>query len=298
MKSKYLIARIGSIPMSTEPLADLPGSSMDPGTGPVVIALLDGLLDDAATLTAHRAHRSSWYADLIGPLLVPAAEVDRLVAGLDRSDHARPIILTAGNAPGVPAGAARQQVRAARDLLAEDDRVDLVGVRLAVPIGPRAEATGQLLHALDFSVPTWIEVPPLSGWQDVLRVVAADGAENLTLLPDGAPAEDAAALLRTAVDLDLTFRLGGAASPAVTGSQGGYGWLNVLCAVRAALNGAETPALAAVLGETGPAPLTSALRRMSEADAAVTRAFLVAVEVADPAAAVGELMRLGLLTHD
>ncbi len=287
--------------MSGVSSAGLPDTTVEDGTSPVVIELLEALWDDAGPLAAHRAHRSAWYADLLRTLLVPAATIDEVVAGLDPADHARPVLLTAGNDPAVPAEVARQQVRAARDLLAEDDRVEVVGVRLAVPIGPRAEATHHLLHALDFSVPAWIEVAPLSGWQDVLRVIAADGAENLTLLLDGAPAEVAAALLHTAVEEELGFRLGGAAVPAVTVTAGagyGYGWLNVLCAVRAALDGAGAEALTEILRTTRAAPITTALRRLSAADAAATRALLAAVEIADVAAAAGELERLGLLTRD
>ncbi|MFI6239053.1 hypothetical protein ACIBEF_04155 [Micromonospora sp. NPDC050795] len=51
-----------------------------------VPALLHGLVDDAAVfppgsaalhdaLVAHRQHRTSWYADLVGPLLIPASDV-------------------------------------------------------------------------------------------------------------------------------------------------------------------------------------------------------------------------------
>ncbi|MCG5437379.1 hypothetical protein [Micromonospora foliorum] len=51
-----------------------------------VPALLHGLVDDAAVfppgsaalpdaLAAHRQHRAAWYADLVGPLLIPASEV-------------------------------------------------------------------------------------------------------------------------------------------------------------------------------------------------------------------------------
>ena len=72
----------------------------------------------------------------------------------------------------------------------------------------------------------------------------------------------------------------------------------MLCAVRAALNGAEPPALAAILAEPDAAPLTSALRRMSEADAAVARGFCVAVQVDDVAAMVGQWVQRGLLTPE
>ncbi|GAB3951461.1 hypothetical protein GCM10027614_53490 [Micromonospora vulcania] len=47
-------------------------------------ALLDGLVDDAAVfppgsaelpdaVLAHRGYRTAWYADLVGPLLLPAS---------------------------------------------------------------------------------------------------------------------------------------------------------------------------------------------------------------------------------
>ncbi|SCL40123.1 hypothetical protein GA0074692_5609 [Micromonospora pallida] len=71
--------------------------------------LLAGLVDDAAVfppgsaslpdaLAAHRRHRASWYADLVGPLLVPASalpELARLLDALPAADSG--VLLTAGN---------------------------------------------------------------------------------------------------------------------------------------------------------------------------------------------------------
>jgi hypothetical protein len=103
------------------------------------------------------------------------------------------------------------------------------------------------------------------------------------------------------VDADLAFRLGGDDVPTLTRQDPEgprYGLLNVLCAVRAALNGAEVAALSGILAEPTPAPLTSALRRMSEADAAVTRGFLAGVQVRDVTEAVAGLVGLALLAED
>lgn len=58
---------------------------------------LAGLVDDAAVfppgsaslpdaLAAHRGHRASWYADLVGPLLVPASALPDLARLLDASE--------------------------------------------------------------------------------------------------------------------------------------------------------------------------------------------------------------------
>ncbi|MFN8078986.1 MAG: hypothetical protein U0Q19_05420 [Kineosporiaceae bacterium] len=279
----------------SEPLHDLPGSSSDAGTGPVVAELVEQLFDDAGPLPAHRDHRAAWYGELVGCLLVEAAQAESTAAELISRDHALPILL---------AGRDRQQVRAARDLLAEDDRVELVGVRLPLPeVG--ALAAAHLLAALDFTAPAWIELTPAPGWAEVMTVLAGDGAESLTLLLDGAAPIEAARLLRAVIDQDLAFRLGGVDLPVITpdaatapGGRARYGVLNVLCAVRAALNGAEPPALAAILAEPDAAPLTSALRRMSEADAAVARGFCVAVQVDDVAAMVAQWVQRGLLTPE
>jgi hypothetical protein len=62
-----------------------------------VLPLFAGLVDDAAVfppgsatlpdaVAAHRRHRTSWYAELIGPLLVPASALPEL-AGLLDSAH-------------------------------------------------------------------------------------------------------------------------------------------------------------------------------------------------------------------
>jgi hypothetical protein len=272
------------------PLVDLPGSSTDPGDGPVVVELVEEFFDDASAAPVHRGHRASWYGDALASWLLRAQVAEEAAAELDLREYALPTLLSGD----------RQQVRAARDLFADDDRIEIIGVRVPLP-EQTAAATEQLLAALDFTATTWIELTPGPGWPQVLEVLRADGAENLTLLPDGSPAEATANLVRDLIDADLTFRLGGDDVPVITriGSRGPrYGMVNVLCAVRAALNGAEVEALTAILAETGNAPLISALRRMSEADAAVTRGFLTGVEVSDLGATVQGWVGLGLMSRE
>ena len=120
------------------------------------------------------------------------------------------------------------------------------------------------------------------------RALAADGAEHLALRLGTAPV---AALLRRAVDLDLSLRVSGAGGGAASTVQ----LLAALCAVRAALNGADSPEIEGVLAEQRVAPLASALRRMSDADAAVVRAFLEGVVVPDAEQAADDLAALGLV---
>jgi hypothetical protein len=145
----------------------------------------------------------------------------------------------------------------------------------------------------------------VEGWAHALEVLAEDGVEHAALrLTDeqgsAVPDADLAALLRRVIDLELSFTVHDGPHEAVRGldpltGRPAHGLLNLLCAVRAALNGAVEPELARILAERSPAPLASAARRMSEADAAVARAFLASVAPADLGSVVQDLQSLGLL---
>jgi hypothetical protein len=266
------------------PLAGLPGASTNAGEGTVVAPLVEGLLLAPVSVARHREDRVAWYADLIGPLLVPASGVARLQEELASGDVAVRVVLTAEPGPGDPSGLLT--LREARNRLFDDDRLELTGVHLPLPAGTAAP---DLLAELDFTVPAWVEVPSAAGWRDALATLAADGTERLALRlpPEGQDTDGPAAMLREAIDRDLSLRITGAVpTPAV---------LAALGAVRAALNGAEAPEIAAILAERTTAPLAAALRRMSDADAAVARVFLDAAVVDDARHAVDDLVALGLV---
>lgn len=267
-----------------EALAGLPGASDDPGEGPLVPALLEAVLLAEGTAGSARGAARAWYAHLMGPLLVPADATEGLQEQLEPGDLGLRVVLVAQPGAGDPAGLLG--MRQARNRLLDDDRLELTGVHVPLPVGQLR--MGDLLAELDLTVPAWVEVPPAAGWEHALETLAADGAEHLALRLGTAPV---AALLRRAVDLDLSLR--------VTGSGGGAAstvqLLAALCAVRAALNGADVPEIAAVLAEQRVAPLASALRRMSDADAAVVRAFLEGVVVPDAEQAARDLAALGLV---
>jgi len=298
-------------------LAGLPGSGQDPGEGPAEPSLLDALLDDGAldrtglpaALAAHRDLVGGDLRDLVATLVVPARLAAELPGALTAADLGTRILLTESAADPL---AALEELDAARWALWDEDRLELVGRRLRLPArsGDPTAATAALLPLLAAAVPTWLTLPPqppgpgdaLGG---ILDVLAADGAEHVALdVSNGEPLALAVAL-RSLVDRDLTFRAAGAAgvhhgrpnaaAPEAPRGAGAPGVLNVLCAVRAALNGAEPEELARVLAATDAAPLVSAVRRMSAADGAVVRAFLVAVEVPDAAAAAADLRQLGLV---
>jgi hypothetical protein len=314
-------------------LSGLPGASDDPGNGPVVDTLVDGLLGDvvpvaaatgptgvagvvggdavarpavAEAVAAHRDHRASWYGDLLGPMRVPASSVADVVAALVPRDHALPVMLVAPSVPGAlldPRADPLAELHAARALLLDDRRIEVVGVELPLPGGLEpAAAARRALAALDVSVPAWFVVPPDVRWLPALDVLAEDGAESVALHvvaggAEGSGVAGAAAVLRRAVDLDVAVAATSGELPVVT-EDSGCGLLNLLCAVRAALNGASPEEVTAVLACRRPEPLCSAARRMSDADAAVVRAFLPVVTTPSVREAVAELESLSLIAPD
>ena len=298
-------------------LPGLPGAAADPGTGPVVDGLLERLLADAVptpppvhetgngtvpiargraeeALAMHRRHRGSWYGELVGPLRVPVRAVPDVVAGLHRSDHGLQVTLVADAGEPDP----YELLRVARGQVMDDDRLEVVGVELPLPPIAPEPAARAALEAVDFTAPAWFVVPTSTAWQPALEVLAEDGAESVALhLPPGTTAGDAAALLRAAVDLDLAVSVTSGELPLVTGAEG-FGLLNLLGAVRAALNGAETDLVAGVLAAADEAPLAAAARRMSDADAAVLRAFLPAATCPSVRRVVEDLEAAGLIAPD
>jgi hypothetical protein len=309
-------------------LPGLPGATEEAGSGPVVETLVDGLLADpvpvppgsagfepdggtvpierphvADALATHRDHRGSWYGDLLGPLRVPTSAVSDVAAGLIARDHGMPVMLVPP--PGSPDPLA--ELHAARALLIDDDRVQVTGVELPLPRAAEpALAARAALAALDVSVPAWFVVPPDTAWLPALDVLAEDGAESVALhlgragsaaTGTGDGWTGAAAVLRRAVDLDVAVAVTAGGLPVVTDGTG-CGLLNLLGAVRAALNGADVAEVAAVLAATTPEPLAAAARRMSDADAAVVRAFLPVVTCPSIRSVVEDLESLGLIAPD
>ena len=296
-------------PSSTPSLPGLPGAGLL-GVGPVVEPLLDNLLSATvpalpagwpaapieAAVAGYREHRSAGFGDLLGPLRVPASATEAMLAALQPGDHALPIVLL----PDLAAEDLLGRLRAARSLLLDNHRVELVGVELPFATADSAADAARLtLEALDFTVPAWFIVPAGPGWEPAFDVLAEDGAESIALLLPPPASVDVfatvAAVLRALIDRELPYSVTGGITRLV-GSPAGHGLLNLLCATRAALNGAEAGELSAILAETSAEPLASAARRMSEADAAIVRAFLPTIAVPSLQGMVDALELEGLIT--
>lgn len=257
-------------------------------------------LDDA--VRAHLGYQAGRYAGLIGPLLVPVSDA----AGLD------PLASAVGCRPETPLavalvariGVPSETVTKALAAMSPDSAVRVVGVEVGwAPEWRTSRPPG---------LPLTLEVPR-GGEQDVaLGDIARDlggpdplqakfrtGATRVWAWPDE---EELAQFIRSAVDLAVGFKLTGGLHHAVRGryavgevAEEQHGLLNVVCAVRWALNGADVPELVTLLAQRDPGELVAMVTRMSSADVSIVRAFFTSFgccQVTDP---IAELVALNLL---
>ncbi|MFF0821360.1 hypothetical protein ACFYUR_13335 [Micromonospora haikouensis] len=302
--------------------------------------LLAGLVDDAAVfppgsaalpdaLAAHRRHRDSWYADLVGPLLVPASAVvsgelaATLAGGPGRSagapgGPADPAALGGDSAGGrlvvgligdtgidglpaalaaLPAGVTARQVEVAVAKRGEDPLPGLTAL-----LGLAGRSGGVDVHA---------ELPLTFGLMGALDAVAAARADGVPVAAKFRTGGLAAELFPTPVELAavicacrdraLPFKLTAGLHHAVrhrdpeTGfTHHGFG--NVLAATLAAADGAEVDEVAAVLATTDPVPLVERARAARAADRPLWVGY-GSCSITEP---LTDLIRLGLVDagHD
>lgn len=246
---------------------------------------LYALLDDASVapsgeaglepaVTAHREHRDAWYGEVVGPLVVADAMLPRLVevAAKSPTSATGPLEMTVAVSGG--AGALEPAVlwatrggslrlRALQVTMRESDAGDLApNARRIVAAVDALVASGRL----DEDVAVYVEPPPLSGpaptasWLSALDELAAMD-HRLTLRTDDAGVAGAApssgqlaACIDAALDRELRYRCTGldralrqAGPPSGAGR---HGFLNVLLATRAGLDGAGPADMTALLQET------------------------------------------------
>ncbi|TDC60763.1 hypothetical protein E1258_13755 [Micromonospora sp. KC207] len=284
--------------------------------------LLAGLVDDAAVfppgsatlpdaLAAHRRHRDSWYADMVGALLVPASAVvagelggpadphgagpaSGLVLGLigDTGVRGLPAALAA-----LPAGVTARQVEVAVAKRGEDPQPGLA--ELLKLAGRRGD------------VDVYAELPLTFGLTAALDTVAAARAAGVPVAAKFRTGGLAAELFPTPVELaavicacrdrELPFKLTAGLHHAVrhrdpeTGfTHHGFG--NVLAATLAAADGAEVDEVAVLLAATDPVPLVERAR----AARAAARPLWVGYGSCSVAEPLTDLIRLGLVNggHD
>ena len=280
-------------------------------------ALFTALVDDAAVfppgnaplevaVREHRGHRSSAYAALVGPLLVPTSGAVHLDELVEVGEDLRVALVAR---PGTPDDEVGDAVAAAR----RSPGVHLVG--LEVGWSPHWRDT------CPADLPLTLEVPRGEAQADALAdlATAADagegGATRSTATSPDRPVQakfrtgptptwpwpdeaELAAFLRSALDHQVPFKLTGGLHHAVRGTHGGqeqHGLLNVLLAVHHGLAGAEVLDLADTLRQRDAAALVTAVLALGPEESAAVRAAFTAYGCCGVTDPLGELSTLHLL---
>jgi hypothetical protein len=272
--------------------------------------LLVGLLDDAAmfpprgasmadALAEHRACRGSWYAPLIGPLLVPADEVGSLWMRTQPGEGLEvglvgPVTVVAGAlaAAGDQLAVREIRVRQVESAVAKRGEDPMPGLRTFLTV-----AEGLIGYA---------EVPLTWGLLAALDAIAEARAAGAAVAPKFRTGGLAAELFPTPVELaavicacrdrQLPFKLTAGLHHALrhTDPETGFlhhGFLNVLGGALAAADGAEAADVAEVLATTDAVPLVNSVRaRLGEQRPLWVGYGTCSIE--DP---LDDLRRLGLL---
>lgn len=247
--------------------------------------LFAGLVDDAAVfppgsaalpdaVTAHHQHRTGWYADLVGPLLLPASTLP------DLPDLLAPeATLAVGVIADVPVG----RLEAA---LAEAD-ARLAVRQVETPVAKRGEdpqpGLADLLKLAERlgGTTVYAEIPLTFGLMGALDTLVEARAGGLPVAAKFRTGGLAAELFPTPVELaavicacrdrELPFKLTAGLHQAIrhrdpeTGFTH-HGFVNVLAATLAATGGAEVDGVAELLAATDPLRLVEPARSHQEAE--------------------------------
>lgn len=260
-----------------------------------------------AAIEAHVRHKAAWYAGLVGPFVCP----DRELPALERALAAEPaaaslelsIIVTGG--AGAIAPAVTWATRASR---AAD--IHPVALEIALRDEPDlARNARRVAMAADDAVPEdvtiFVEIPrgPESiGALDVLAEteycakLRTGGADH-----DAFPTErELADFITACLDREVAFKLTAGLHHPIRNTDAAHGFeqhgfVNVLLATRAALDGADVDALARLLATRDSATVADQLRAIEEPRARSTRRWFCSLGSCSVAEPVDDLVALGLL---
>ena len=202
-------------------------------------ALFGALIDDAsmfppgnaapaAAVSAHEGYRQAWFAPIIGPLVVRAGDL-RAVAAAGQGVTRASVILTDPAVIAVPG-------------------IEVVAVEYRLP---KIAEVARVIGDIDDSITLFVEFGDEPGWERAAEAVRDAGrcGKVRTGGPDSSdtpPAQWMARRLKVFVDLELPFKATAGLHHAWA-VDGQYGFLNLLLAVGALLDGAEESDAAALL---------------------------------------------------
>ncbi|HXU98190.1 MAG TPA: hypothetical protein VFP03_08835 [Jiangellaceae bacterium] len=273
--------------------------------------LFAGSIDDAAlfppesapmpvAVENHVRHRAAWYAWLVGPMLCPSSRTEELAARIEAPLPVRLVIDSGAGGIGP-----------AVDAVASDDRLILQGVEIALPPDSPADAARRAVAALDAAVggpdddePAYVEPARSAGWRDALEVIAESGYR--AKLRTGGPTPEALPTERTVaefvlacLDLGISFKctagLHRAARHTAADGSEQHGFLNILLAVAACLDGADVDEAVAVLADRDGSRLASRLTGFDDGRARGLRRWFTSFGSCSVREPIQDLVALGLV---
>ena len=273
---------------------------------PEIPPVLAGLFDDAAVfppgslpieeaVPAHVKHTRAAHAGLVGPFVLAAKDIDRLAElTADLPENSFDLSLTVPLTDVADALAAASRIPAVR----------LVGLEVAVPDGVAADTVvPALAEAIDddTGLTVYVEVPRDARRETLLAELAGTpclakfrtGGVRADLYPDE---RELAAAVLAAVRTGVAFKATAGLHHALrnTDPQTGFeqhGFLNLLVATDAALQGAEEEELVRLLADRDGDRVAERVRTLSPRTRSLFRSFGTC-SVAEPAV---ESAGLGLL---
>lgn len=272
--------------------------------------LYRALLDDAAlfppgnapmgeALPAHRTHRASPRSVHVGPFLVSEARVAELRSVLAREEgepDPLDVVVT------VPGGA--DDVPGALDAVGADPALNLIGVEVAAAPGEVPKVTAQLRRHLPDGVEAFVEISRQGRPRPDLEALL-DTGHHAKFRTGGVKAEahptetELVASLHTAVELGLAFKCTAGLHRAVrhTTTEGfeQHGFLNVLLATAALLDGADTEETARVLADRDGPALARAATALGDTEAENIRATFRSFGTCSIIEPLEDLVVLGVL---
>ncbi len=293
---------MSTIPAAFRSLVD-DAAIFPPGNAPLPQALRD-----------HRSHRDAAYGDLVGPFVVSDVALPDLIEAV-RADGAGPlavsVVVTGGAGAIEPAvrwaGRAEELELASLELGLRDEEDLPRNARRVTTVVDQLRVAGEL----DDETPVYVEPPrltgpePASSWLAALDEVAAldlrlkfrTGGVTGDAFPTSA---ELATCIDAALDRELRFKCTAGLHNALRHRDGEtgfehHGFLNLLAATRAALDGATTTDVAARLDTTDPAEVGRALDTAGEEGLASARRWFTSFGSCSVLEPLEDLIDLDLL---
>ena len=289
----------------------------------VATALFGSLVDDAAlfppgnepmasAVPAHRAHRESWYGPVVGPFLCSdrwlaqldaqlAPDDDPVAVGLVVTGGAgavEPVVTRAERAAQLRLTGVEVALRSDDDLVANTRRVATV---FAASLADDVVGSVEMPRLDDPTAPT-------SGWLRALDVLAEAGHRlkyrTGGLEPSAFPPElELATVLNAALDRQLPIKCTAGLHRAVrhTALDTGFeqhGFVNLLLATAAALDGAGSGDLAAILADRDRDAIGDHVRALGAEEAASIRRWFTSFGSCSVLEPVDDLVELGLVSKE